>query len=384
MLAGKDCLVTLRAGARTFGVEEELLLVDPESGVPQALSGSVIHYARRHDELFLTGGRRSNALETELQREQLETATPVCGSLGELSDHVRSARVAAGQSAAGVGAAVAALATSPVSVRPSLTPSHRYLRMSDAFGPTADEQLTCGCHVHVGIESPEEGVAVLDRIRPWLPPLLALSANSPFWQGTDTGSDSWRHQVWGRWPSSGPTELFGSARAYRTTVEALLATGVLVDEGMIYFDARLSRHYPTVEIRVADVCLDADDAVLLGALVRALVDTAADAWRRSEPPDPVRADLVRLAMWRAGRSGLRGDLVHPRTHTAAPAGEVVTALVEHLAPALDRAGDLDTVIKLLGGVLERGNGARFQRAAYARAGDLRTVVTAAVRRTMAV
>ncbi|GAA4303796.1 hypothetical protein GCM10023178_72250 [Actinomadura luteofluorescens] len=93
---------------------------------------------------------------------------------------------------------------------------------------------------------------------------------------------------------------------------------------------------------------------------------------------------MRLAMWRAGRSGVRGDVVHPRTHTAAPAGEVVTTLVEHLAPALDRAGDLDTVIKLLGGVLERGNGARFQRAAYARAGDLRTVVTAAVRRTMAV
>ncbi|MGI5203310.1 glutamate--cysteine ligase [Spirillospora sp. CA-108201] len=376
--------MALRAGARTFGVEEELLLVDPETGAPQALSGSVIHYARRHDELFLTGGRRSKALETELQREQLETATPVCGSLAELSDHVRSARVAAGQSAAGVGAAVAALATSPVSVRPSLTPSHRYLRMSDVFGPTADEQLTCGCHVHVGVESPEEGVAVLDRIRPWLPPLLALSANSPYWQGVDTGSDSWRNQVWGRWPSSGPTELFGSAGAYRTAIEALLATGVLVDEGMVYFDARLSRNYPTVEIRVADVCLDADDAVLMGALVRALVDTAADAWRRSEPPDPVRTDLVRLATWRAGRSGLRGELVHPHTHTAAPARAVVTALVEHVSPALDRAGDLDTVTKLLGGVLERGNGARFQRAAHARGGDTRSVVTAAVQRTMAV
>jgi carboxylate-amine ligase len=384
VLAGKDGLVTLRAGARTFGVEEELLLVDPETGVPQALSGSVIRHARRHDELFLTGGRRSKALETELQREQLETATPVCGSLNQLSDHVRSARVAAGKSAAGVGAAVVALATSPVSVRPSLTPSHRYMRMSDAFGPTADEQLTCGCHVHVGIDSAQEGVAVLDRIRPWLPPLLALSGNSPFWQATDTGSDSWRHQVWGRWPSSGPTELFGSESAYRTAVEALLATGVLVDEGMIYFDARLSRHYPTVEIRVPDVCLDADDAVLMGALVRALVDTAADAWRRSEPPDPVRTDLMRLAMWRAGRSGLRGELVHPRTHTAAPAREVLTAFVEHLSPALDRAGDLDIVTKLLGGVLERGNGARFQRAAYARNGDIRSVVTAAVQRTMAV
>lgn len=369
---------------RTFGVEEELLLVDPATGVPQSVSGSVIRYAQRHDELFLTGGRRSKPLETELQREQLETATPVCTSLAELSEHVRSARLAAAQSAAGVGVAVAALATSPVAVRPSLTPSHRYLRMADAYGPAMDEKLTCGCHVHVGVESPDEGVAVLDRIRPWLPPLLALSANSPFWQGADTGYDSWRHQVWGRWPSSGPTELFGSAKAYRATVEGLLATGALVDEGMIYFDARLSRRYPTVEIRVPDVCLDADDAVLMGALVRALVDTAAGAWRDGEPPDPVRADLMRLAMWRAGRSGLRNDLVHPETRCAAPAREVVAALLAHVAPALDRAGDLDAVGTLLDGLLDRGNGAQIQRAAYAQARDLTAVVSTATDHTVTV
>jgi YbdK family carboxylate-amine ligase len=373
--------VTVRTGPRTFGVEEELLLVDPETGAPQAVSGSVIRYAQRHDELFLTGGRRSKPLETELQREQLETATPVCASLDELSDHVRSARLAAAQSAAGVGVAVAALGTSPVSVRPSLTPSHRYLRMADAYGLTADEQLTCGCHVHVGVASPDEGVAVLDRIRPWLPPLLALSANSPFWQGADTGYDSWRHQVWSRWPSSGPTELFGSAAAYRSTVEALLATGALVDEGMIYFDARLSRRYPTVEIRVADVCLDADDAVLTAALVRALVDTAAAAWRAGETPDPVRADLMRLAMWRAGRSGLRDDLVHPCTRRAAPAREAVQALLGHVSPALDRSGDLDTVTGLLRGLLERGNGAQLQRADFTRTHDITAVVTNAVHHT---
>ncbi|MGP4028015.1 carboxylate-amine ligase [Actinomadura sp. 3N407] len=371
-------------GPRTFGVEEELLLVDPVTGAPQSISGSVIRYAQRHDELFLTGGRRSKPLETELQREQLETATPVCTSLGELSDHIRSARLAAAQSAAGVGVTVAALATSPVVVRPSLTPSHRYLRMADVYGTTADEQLTCGCHVHVGIESPDEGVAVLDRIRPWLPPLLALSANSPFWQGSDTGYDSWRHQVWGRWPSSGPTELFGSAKAYRATVDALLATGALIDEGMIYFDARLSRHYPTVEIRVPDVCLDAGDAVLMAACVRALVDTAAGAWHRGEPPDPVRADLMRLAMWRAGRSGLRGDLVHPSTRRAAPARAVVGALLDHLTPALDRAGDLKTVTSMLHDLLKRGNGAQVQRAVHARTRDLTAVVAAAADRTVAV
>ncbi|TDD62092.1 carboxylate-amine ligase [Actinomadura rubrisoli] len=371
-------------GARTFGVEEELLLVDPASGAPQAVCGSVIRYARRHEEVSFAGGRRAEPLDTELQREQVETVTPVCTALDELSSHVRSARLAAARTAAGVGAAVAALATSPVAVRPSLTPSRRYRRMSDAYGRTADEQLTCGCHVHVGVDSVDEGVAVLDRIRPWLPPLLALSANSPFWQGSDTGYDSWRQQVWGRWPSSGPTELFGSAQAYRTTVDAMLDSGALIDEGMIYFDARLSRHYPTVEVRVPDVCLDADDTVLMAALVRAMVVTAAEGWRAGVPPDGIRTDLLRLAMWRASRSGLRGDLLHPVTRRAAPASTVVHALLEHLAPALDRLGDLETATRLLHGVLERGNGAQLQRAVYARTRDVTAIVGDAVGHTVKV
>ncbi len=145
--------------------------------------------------------------------------------------------------------------------------------------------------------------------------------------------------MWSRWPSSGPTELFGTADGYRTTVEALLATGALVDEGMIYFDARLSRHYPTVEIRVPDVCLHADDAVLMAAFVRALVDTAADAWHAGGP-DPVRADLMRLAMWRL--RPLRPPR-HPRPPLhppRRPATTVATALLDHLTPALTRSGDL--------------------------------------------
>jgi carboxylate-amine ligase len=285
--------------------------------------------------------------------------------------------------AAGVGAAVAALATCPLEVHPSLTPSRRYLRMAGEYRLTADEQLTCGCHVHVYVESPDEGVAVLDRIRPWLPPLLALTANSPFWQGTDTGYVSWRQQVWGRWPSNGPTQLFGSAKGYRETVDALLATGTLLDEGMIYFDARLSRHYPTVEIRVPDVCLNASDAVLTAALVRALVDTAAMAWRAGEPPDAVRTDLLRLAMWRASRSGIEGELVHPVARHPVPAREALAALFGHVAAALERNGDLETAEDLLGRVLQEGSGARRQRSVYARTGEMSEVVADAVRRTAA-
>ncbi len=363
---------------RTFGVEEELLLVDPETGVPQAVSGAVIRYAREHGEQVPVPNGK-DTFETEMQREQLETGTRPCTSLDELAEQIRAGRAAAAQAAAGVDAAVVALATSPVEVRPSLTPKRRYRMMADAYGVTADEQLTCGCHVHVNISSPEEGVGVLDRIRPWLPPLLALSANSPFWQGRDTGYDSWRQRVWDRWPSSGPTEPFEDAKTYRATVDALLETGVLLDEGMIYFDARLSRHYPTVEIRVADVCLDADDTALMAALVRALVDTAADEWRAGLPPDPVRTELLRLAMWRASRSGMREELVHPVTRHAAPARAVVEALLEHVRPALERSGDLDTVLRLLDALWERGNGATRQRASYERAENVHDVVTDAIR-----
>jgi carboxylate-amine ligase len=367
--------------ARTIGVEEELLLVDPESGAPLAVSDAVIRFARDHGGVPLAGTGNAGIFETELKREQLETGTPPCASLEELAGKIRDTRRAALLAAAGADAAVAALATCPVEVRPSLTASQRYRRMAHAYGLTADEQLTCGCHVHVSVDSPEEGVAVLDRIRPWLAPLLAISANSPFWQGHDSGYESFRQQVWGRWPSSGPTQLFGTARDYHATVRSLIETGTLLDEGMIYFDARLSRHYPTVEIRVADVCLRSTDAVLVAALVRALVDTAAQAWRDGEPPDSVRTELLRMAMWRASRSGLEEDLVHPVTRRAAPAADVVDALMGHVAPALRRNGDLDTVRRLLTRVLEEGNGARRQRAVYEREGEMGCVVADAVRGT---
>jgi glutamate---cysteine ligase / carboxylate-amine ligase len=132
---------------------------------------------------------------------------------------------------------VAALGTSPVAVEPELTDSSRYQKMADAFGLTAYEQLTCGCHVHVQISSPEEGIAVLDRIGPWLAILLALSANSPFWQGRDSAYASFRYQAWGRWPCAGPTGVFGSARAYQDTVRQMVRTGTVLDTGMIYFPA---------------------------------------------------------------------------------------------------------------------------------------------------
>ena len=355
---------------RTLGIEEEFLLVDPASGRPRAVGQAVLASAD------------ADGLAAEFQLEQLETGTTPCLALEELSRQLRAVRATAAAAAGDVGVALAALATSPLSVDPTVTPSPRYAEMARRFCMTASQQLTCGCHVHVAIDSPEEGVAALDRIRPWLAPVLALSANSPFWAGADSGYSSYRAQVWQRWPTAGPYGVFGSAEEYRRLVETVLGTGTVLDEGMLYFDARLSYHCPTVEVRVADVCREPDDAVLVAALVRALVETSVQRWQAGEPPDPVRPEVLGLASWRASRSGVEGELVDPRTWRPAPARDVLDGFVEHVAPALDEAGDLLAVRELLPAVLARGTGARRQREVMRRTGDLAEVVRDASKATL--
>ncbi len=359
---------------RSAGVEEEFLVVDPRTGYPVGVASAVVHGAE-------AGG--VSELQTELYRQQLEIASEPRTDLRALAADLRDRREVAARWARREGADVAALATSPLKGAPDTTRDDRYERMIRRFGLTAREQLTCGCHVHVEISSPDEGVAVLDRVRPWLPVLRALSANSPFWQEQDSGFASYRSEIWNRWPSAGPTDLFGSVQGYRDTVDALLATDTLLDPGMLYFDARLSDKYPTVEIRVADVCLDLADTMLVAALSRALVSTAARAWRAGEPADPVPTLVVRLAHWRAARSGLGGNLVDPRTGRPDSAEAVVKTFVDHVADALADTGDTAAVDALLASLLRRGTGATWQRETYERTSDWTAVTRDAVARTAA-
>ena len=363
-----------------MGVEEEYLLVGPQ-GHPLARAGALLDAAEARGETSDEPpgeGTPGGDLEAELKLQQIETGTHPCTDLTDLTQQVRDGRRRAQQAAERVGARVVALATSPLHVVAEPTPAPRYLEINRQFGLTAREQLTCGCHVHVGVTDDEEGVAVLDRIGPWLSPLLALSGNSPYWQQDDTGYASFRSQVWNRWPTAGPVAHFGSADAYHQTVQDLVDTGAILDTGMIYFDARLSARYPTVEVRVADVCLRPDDAALLAALVRGLVETAAREAADGRAAPEVRVEQLRAASWRAGRSGLRGDLVSPTTFRPRPARAVVDELVDHVAVALTDAGDLDLVHQMLERLWTRGNGADAQRAWFAQDGDLGKMVARAI------
>lgn len=357
---------------RTFGVEEELLIVDPTTGEPLALADALLSGHR----MAADDAPDARSLETEdktvydddemglsaeLKLEQIETQTRPCLEYGVLLDQIRAGRTLADRAAQKNGARVAALATSPLASTSHTTPDPRYARMLERFGLTAQEQLTCGFHVHTYIESPEEGVAVLDRIRDKLAVLTALSANSPFWNGVPTGFESYRTQAWNRWPTSGPAGIYGTYPAYRRVVTRLLDSGVMLDEGMLYFDARLSRNHPTVEVRVADVCLRAEDAALIALLVRALVESASREWRDGVDPAPVPTVLLRMAAWQASSSGLSGELLDFGTFRPARAADVVRSLVDYLAPVLDEQGELAIVRQGVEDIIARGTGAAEQR-----------------------
>ncbi|MCD4535415.1 glutamate--cysteine ligase [Nocardioides sp. cx-169] len=367
---------------RTVGMEEELLLVDPETRLASPRSQQVIKRFREHGKGQRTLPRAAtDELDQELFRHQVETRTDPATDLADTLQQLRLARRTAGEAASDVDLAVVATGVSPTPLtEPQVTRNDRYEDMVQTFGEIARSAGTCGMHVHVAISSDEEGVAVIDRLAPWLPLVLAVSANSPIAHGRDTGYASWRSRMWSSWPSAGVTEAFGDLETYREVSRALIESGAARDPGMLYFDARLAAEHPTVEVRVADVCTDPADGVLVAALVRALVETGARSWSRGEERAPWRAELLRAAHWRAARYGLSGTLMHPVERHLTKAEDVLRDTVDHLSGVLDESGDLDLVREGVDRVLQGGGAAR-QRTAYERSGSVEGVVDDLVVRT---
>ncbi len=363
---------------RTLGVEEELLLVDERTGIPMAVAPRAL--ADAPDPADSATGP---SVEEEFKQEMLEAQTRPHESTVDLFDEIVAGRALADRLVRPYGARAVALAMSPMEFVPHPTREPRYGTMMERYGATARNVLVCGCHVHVGIGSREEGVAILDRIRNWLPVILALSANSPFANGDDTGYASYRFAAWHQWQSAGPTEVFGSAAAYEAFERMLVETEVILDRRMIYLDARLPHQQPTVEVRIADVCLDPRDTIVLAVLIRALVDTAVEEWHDGVAPVSVPAAALRLAEWQAALTGAIGRLPHPAHGRGGTADDAVGALVAHVDRALNRNGDGDLVRSGLKRMLENGGGAGIQRRAFSRRGSLLDVVTEAIRVTHA-
>lgn len=335
-------------------MEEEFLLVGRGGGLVDN-GESVVRDAGARDE--------QGQFEHELKQAQAELGSTPATSLVELHADLGRLRRELVAAAGRADARLVASGTHPTARHPRTTADGRYARMTDAFGLVARQQLTCGMHVHVSVASPEEGVAVIDRIQPWLPLLTALSANSPFRHGEDTDYASYRSVLWGQWPTAGPTPRFGDLATYRRLQRELLASGAAMDDGMFYFDARLSANYPTVEIRVADVCPSGRTAAALAGLARALVETAAHDWRSGEALRDERIELLRARAWRAARWGMAERLLDAGGELR-PAWAGVGELLAHVSTALDDSGDTAFVRSALDELRDTGTGAEQQRAAY--------------------
>jgi len=351
-------------GPLTVGVEEEYLLLDPATGENVSLVEQVL--AKLPDEL-------GPQTRLEFRHSMAEMVTVPTVELADVREQLRVIRAAVGAAAATAGALAVAVGATPVAEadrRP--TDDARFAAIARHYGPIAHDPAVCGCHVHVGVPSRAAAIDVCRRIRPWLPVVQALAANSPLHAGADTGYAGWRSVQLDRWPSLGPTPHFDSVAEYDDAVAALVASGAMLDASMVLWHARPSTAYPTVEIRVADTCATVEDAVVVTGLVRGLVATALAS--TAEPVARVADHLLRAAHWNAAHTGVGDTLLDPRTGHPRPAWSLVDELVEVVEPGLRAHGDLEDVRAGLERLRRVGSGADRQRRTLARTGSIPAVL----------
>ena len=366
-MRGSRPSVTSVPAVLTVGVEEEFLLLEPVTGESLPVADRVL--------AALSGHSRRQSRQ-EFRHSMVEMVTPVCTDLTRLRQELLALRRSAAEAASAAGARLVAVAATPVREPHRTVPDKdRYQAMSRRYGPVAHDPAVCGCHVHVGVPDRELAVQVCNRLRPWLPVVQALSTNSPLHDGQDTGHASWRSMQFDRWPSVGPSPYFADAADYDRTVADLIAAGVMLDAAMVYWYARPSIAYPTVEVRVGDVCPTVDDTVLVAALVRALVATLADEVHAGRPAPRVRNCLLAAAHWRAAHDGVDGELIDLARGGTRPAWELVEELFATVEAALERHGDREIVRGQLDRLRREGTGATRQRRTMAASGgDVRAVL----------
>jgi glutamate---cysteine ligase / carboxylate-amine ligase len=358
--------------AASLGVEEEFHLVDLVTRRLTPRAAELLSALEGADGTFVS----------ELQQTTIETNSAVADSLEALRTNLVALRRQLVTTAEGLGVGVVAAGCMPLAAPVQITPDARFQRMLADYQLLVREQVICGAQVHVGVEDRDTAAILVDRVSCWLPPLLALSASSPYSAcGEDTGYASARSLIWSRWPTTGSAGAFASAADYEACVQDLIASGVISDAGMIYFDVRPSFHVPTLELRVCDSCPSVDTVVLVAALFRAVVARELARAARGEPSSAVAPALQRAAMWRAARSGLEGELVDLRGHRSVPAGALLRELLGDLRPELEATGSWALTRDLCEQALARGSSAARQREVLRQTGRVDDVVDLLVAET---
>lgn len=333
-----------------FGIEEEFLFLDEHSLVPVALAAGTRERITR----LRTGGE----VTKEYLTSQIECLTEPISTGADAEVQLRHLRELVGWHAQDQQAIAAPSGTPFATTRSSaISPSPHYDVVAEQIGYVTRDHEVNGLHVHVEVVDDEERVRALNRVRGWLPVLLALTGNSPFVEGRDTGFASWRSIVIRRLPTSWTPPRFRDIDDYRAGVEKLLDLYAIPERSSLAWAVRLSERYPTVEVRVFDAQLTPEESVLAALLSRAIVLT------EDQPEVDLGAEVIDASLWTAARRGLDARLIDPTTGEVDDAWAVADRMFAVIAPALGELGDEERVRDGLERLRTYGTGAARQRRA---------------------
>ena len=358
----------------TIGIEEEYLLVDAHGFALAEAPKALMEAATKE-----LGEQAS----PEFLRCQIEVGTRKCANIAEARADLARLRQAVAKLAAEHGLAPIAASCHPVAdwKDQQTTEKDRYLSLRRDLGGVAERMLISGMHVHIGLDDDDLRIDLMNQFAYFLPHLLALSASSPFWQGRDTGLASYRLTVFDNLPRTGLPARFESWAEYRRAVELLVGCGLVEDATKIWWDVRPAHRFPTLEVRICDVCPRLDDAIAIAALVQAILRmlwrlrASNQRWRLYDP------FLIRENRWRAQRYGPREGLIDFGRGTLVPFDVLLEELLGLVAEDLDALGSTADAAGARD-ILLRGTGAELQRQTFeaaqeagADAGEALTAVT---------
>jgi len=350
-----------------IGIEEEYQTIDPVTRDLRSHLGAEI--VEKGKTLL------KEAVKAEMHQSVIEVGTGVCKDVGEARAELAQLRGQIIRLAGENKLKVAAAGTHPFADwrEQDIYPAERYDTIVEDLQMVARENLIFGLHVHIGVEDREEAIALMNEARYFLPHILALSTNSPFWIGMDTGLKSYRCKVFDKFPRTNIPDAFSSWGEFESFVNLLVHTNCIDDAKKIWWDIRPHPNFPTLEFRICDVPMRIDETIAIVALIQA---TLAKLHRLHEANQGYRLygrALIMENKWRALRYGLDGDLIDFGKKTEVPLRSLMEEYLDFVDDVVDELGSRAEV-GYIRTMLERGSGADRQLAVYRQTGDLTRVV----------
>ena len=350
----------------TLGIEEEFQTIDP-----------VTRNLRSHMSKLVEDGKitLNERVKAEMHQAVVEVGTNICHNIQEAREEVTYLRKMILDLADKQNLQVAAAGTHPFAdwVEQLITPDPRYDEIIDEMRDVARGNLIFGLHVHVGIESRNEGIEIMNAVRYFLPHIYALSTNSPFWCGRNTGFKSYRSKVFDKFPRTGIPDHFSSAAEYDEYVNLLIKTKCIDNGKKIWWDIRVHPFFNTIEFRMCDVPMRTDETICLAAIMQALVAKIHKLHRSNLSFRPYHRMLINENKWRAARYGIQGKLIDFGKQEEVEYKLLVVELLEFIDDVIDDLGSRKE-IEYIHQILEMGTGADRQLAVYEKTSDLNAVV----------